>query len=91
MRCVNTENWTYCRYLSESFMALITFGADPAGLDEDRLEYYVTVLENEQQEVFQQSFDSLVDACLYLNEKYGDWTFQDQTVAKTGCSTCAAH
>jgi hypothetical protein len=91
MRSVNTENWTYCRYQSDLFLALITFGADPEGLEQDRLDYYVTVLENEQQEVFQQKFDNLVEACLYLNEHYGDWNFQNQTVAKTGCSTCAAH
>jgi hypothetical protein len=91
MRCVNTQNWTYCRFQKGDFMALITLGADPMGLDENRLEYYVTVLESEIHEVFQETFSSLADACMFLNANYGDWTFEDQTAPKTGCSTCAAH
>ncbi len=91
MQCVTVENWSYCRYENKNFMALISFGANPESLQEDRLEYYVTVLENEDQEVFQERFDSLTDACLYLNDHYADWTFEDQTFTKSGCSTCAAH
>ncbi len=91
MQSVNTENWTYCRYLNGTFMAMISFGADPESISEDRLDYYVTVLENEDTEVFQQKFTSLMDACFYLNANYQDWSFEDQTVKKSGCSTCAAH
>ena len=91
MQHVNIENWTYCRYKSGDFLALITFGADPEGILEDRFDYYVTVLQNEVNEIFQRSFTSLSEACLFLNEKYSDWGFDDQTGAKTGCSTCAAH
>lgn len=72
-------------------LAMISFGANPESLKEDRLEYYVTVLEDEEKEIFQKEFNSLSDACLYLNENYGDWTFEDQTATKSGCSTCAAH
>jgi hypothetical protein len=91
MQCVNLENWNYCRYEKEAFMALITFGANPDSVAEDRIEYYVTVLEDEQKEIFQKSFESLSEACFYLNENYSDWTFEDQTATKSGCSTCAAH
>jgi hypothetical protein len=91
MQCVNIENWTYCRYEKGDFMAMVTFGANPESIENDRLEYYVTVLENEEKEVFQTSFDSITDACIYLNENYSDWTFEDQTATKSGCSTCAAH
>jgi hypothetical protein len=91
MQCVNIENWTYCRYEKGNFMALITFGANPESIQEDRLEYYVTVLEEEEKEVFQETFDSLTDACFFLNENYADWTFENQTATKSGCSTCAAH
>lgn len=91
MRCVNNENWTYCRYLQGQFMSMITFGADPESVKEDRLEYYVTVLENEEKEVFQQQFESLSEACLFINQNYADWSFEDQSVKKEGCSTCAAH
>ncbi len=91
MRCVNIENWTYCRYEKDNFMAMISFGASPESMEEDRLEYYVTVLEDEDKEIFQKNFDSLHDACFYLNENYQDWMFEDQTATKSGCSTCAAH
>lgn len=72
-------------------MAIISFGASPESAQEDRLEYYVTVLEKEEQEVFQKTFESLNEACLYLNDNYSDWSFNDQTAKKSGCSTCAAH
>jgi hypothetical protein len=92
MQLVNTDNWTFCRYLSDNFLAMISFGADPESMKEDRLQYYVTVLEDEEKEVFQQTFDSLSEACVFLNENYSDWTFEDQTAAtKSGCSSCAAH
>ncbi len=91
MQSVNTDNWTFCRFMNDTFLAMISFGADPETIAEDRLDYFVTVLQNEDTEIFQQKFESLSEACLYLNENYGDWTFEDQTAAKSGCSTCAAH
>lgn len=91
MQCVNIENWSYCRYEKDDFMALITFGSNPEKMDEDRLEYYVTVLEKEEKEIFQETFDSITEACLFLNQNYADWSFNDQMVPKSGCSTCAAH
>jgi hypothetical protein len=91
MQCVNLENWTYCRFEMGQFMALITLGADPESLSHDSFQYYVTVLENEEKEVFQETFHSLSEACLYLNENYAEWSFNDQTATKSGCSTCAAH
>jgi hypothetical protein len=91
MQCVNTENWSYCRYENKNFMALITFGADTECLKQDRLEYYVTVLEDQEREVFQERFMTLMEACLYLNENYSDWAFTNQAAPKSGCSTCAAH
>lgn len=91
MLCVNVENYTYCRYENEKFVAFISFGANPESILEDRLEYYVTVLESEDKEVFQETFETLSEACFYLNEHYGDWHFENQTATKSGCSTCAAH
>lgn len=91
MQSVNLKNWTYARYKNGDFMAQITFGADPESVEEGRLEYYVTVLENEIHETFQSQFQDLADACMFLNANYGDWTFEDQLAPKSGCSTCAAH
>lgn len=91
MQCVNIDNWSFCRYEKGDFMALITFGSNPEKIAEDSLEYYVTVLEKEEKEIFQETFDSLNEACVFLNKNYADWTFMDQTAPKSGCSTCAAH
>lgn len=91
MQSVNTQNWTYCRYQSGPFMAFISFGADPEGISQDSFDYYVTVLENEENEVFQKKFIDLTEACLYLNNAYTDWSFEDQSAKKSGCSSCAAH
>lgn len=88
---INTKNWTYSRYHKGDFKALVTFGADPESLKEDCMEYYATVLENDIHETFQERFNSLSEACMFLNANYGDWTFEDQTAPKGGCSTCAAH
>lgn len=91
MQRINLKNWSYCRYEKGTYLAMISFGADPESVDQDRLEYYVTVLEDEQKEIFQRAFSSLSEACAYLNKSYADWNFTDQTAPKSGCSTCAAH
>ena len=91
MHSVNTQNWSFCRFQKDNFLAMVTFGADPESLESDRLNYYVTVLMDEMHEIFQRSFNSLSEACLFLNENYKDWNFEDQTAPKGGCSTCAAH
>lgn len=91
MHSVNTDNWSYCRFENGSYMAFISFGASPESLGSDELEYYVTVLESEENEIFQKRFTSVAEACLYLNQNYQDWNFLDQTATKSGCSTCAAH
>lgn len=91
MQSVTVENWTYCRFQKGKFLAFVSFGADPESIAQDRLEYYVTVLEDEEKEIFQKKFDGLTDACLYLNQNYSDWNFEDQTASKSGCSSCAAH
>ncbi len=91
MQCVNVENWSFCRFHSGAFKAFISFGADPETIESGRLEYYVTVLESDEKEIFNQKFAALSEACLFLNERYADWTFDDQSVTKSGCSTCAAH
>lgn len=91
MQSVTVENWSYCRFQKGKFLALISFGADPESMAQDRLEYYVTVLEDEEKEIFQKKFEALTEACLYLNQNYSDWNFEDQTASKSGCSSCAAH
>jgi hypothetical protein len=88
---VNIKNWSYSRFIKDSFMAFISFGSSPDLAQQGDFEYFVTVLENSEKEIFQMTFSNLAEACLYLNQHYGDWSFEDQTAPKSGCSTCAAH
>lgn len=91
MQRINTNNWTHTRYTQGNFMALISFGASPEGIEKDEMEYYVTVLEDETYEKYQETFKSLPEACFFINNKYQDWNFVDELGPKSGCSTCAAH
>lgn len=88
---ITQDNWTFCRFKSENFHAFISFGASPDGIEKEKFDYFVTVLENEDTEVFQKEFDSLAKACVYINSHYSDWEFDNQTIKKSGCSSCAAH
>ncbi|HLW57776.1 MAG TPA: hypothetical protein VKY27_10345 [Bacteriovoracaceae bacterium] len=92
MQRVNIKNWNYAQYQLGNLMAMISFGAAPSDNEQDfQMQYFVTVLENERLEKFQKEFSSLNEACLYINEKYGDWEFKDLSVKGSGCSSCAAH
>ena len=91
---INSDNWTYCHYSSAQNRALITFGSKPELID-TAFEYYVTVLNTDNDEVFQKEFSQLEMACRYINKRYNNiWKFVDSTrptVNESGCSTCIAH
>jgi hypothetical protein len=91
MQSVNLENWSYCRFEKGNLKAFISFGADPESAEMDLFNYFVTVLDDQELEIFQRSFKSLSEACIYLNSKYKDWDYVNQLAPKSGCSTCAAH
>lgn len=90
---ITSENWTHCTFSHENLKALITFGASPEAA-EDMFVYYVTVLDDGNNELFQREFKSLKAACGYINKKYRSiWTLSDALKPKKegGCSTCIAH
>lgn len=90
---ITEENWTYCQYKSNDLTAFISFGASPDILD-DSFQYYVTILDAHNNEVFQQEFPSIGAACQNINQKYaGLWDLHDSLRPKKegGCSTCIAH
>ena len=90
---ITPENWTHCSFSNGNLKALITFGASPDILD-DTFIYYVTVLDDENNEVFQAEFPSIDQACDYINRRYGKlWSATDAIKPKKegGCSTCIAH
>jgi hypothetical protein len=92
---INHENWTYTQYTFDNLRAIISLGAELEGEDTSFC-YFVTVLDDEEQEVFQQQFTSLDLACDYINKRYrGQWTYVDSNnppTEKSGsCATCVAH
>ena len=91
MQSINLENWTYTRFENGPYRAFLSFGADPESLSSDGFLYFVTVMDGEEIEVMQKTFETLTSACLYANENYGDWMWVDLTAKKEGCSTCIAH
>lgn len=90
MRSVNTENWTYTQYTKGPHRALISIGADLTG----EVLYYTTILDEEDQELFQKEFSKLEEAADYLNIRCKDrWDFTDASKKKAsgGCDSCVAH
>lgn len=89
---ITSENWTHCSFTHENLKAMITFGASPDNLES--FTYYVTVLDQDNNEVFQKEFTSLDDACDHMNQKYLNlWKYENALKPKKagGCSTCIAH
>lgn len=91
---INSDNWTFCHYASKDAKAVITIGSSPE-LEEDQFEYFVTVIDEDNNEIFQKDFLKLEVACAYINQRYKDmWNFVDATAKVKqdgGCSTCVAH
>ena len=92
-RLIDSENWSYARLQNGAYSIGIFIGADEASLNEGGYIYYLTLLENEEKEIFQKEFHSLFDAINFANNKYHDWKFQDLRTATSGegCGSCSAH
>lgn len=92
---IDANNYTFCCYENNNHKAIISFGMDPDNMSGE-LDYFVTVVKNENTQVIQRKFESLDLACQSINEKYSDiWLFKNQTLKDSassgGCSTCVAH
>ena len=89
---INAENWTYSGYKSSDLLAFIHLGAEPTG-DETKLLYLVTVLNSDEEEVFQLEFTTLAEAIDGINNRYHHWDFIDRSERQDGggCGSCAAH
>ena len=85
------KNWNYCHYNSENFKALISIVATP-GQDNEIIDLFCpTVLDHENQEVFQKDFKSLAKAIEFMNLTYSHWSFVDPMAKGEGCGSCNAH
>lgn len=90
MNIITTENWTHTQYSKEELRAIISCGASLSG----ELEYYLTVLDENDVELFQKGFEQLSDAVSTINLRYHQiWEFVDTNRPKKegSCSTCVAH
>ena len=84
------ENWTFVHYKTDQYKAFISMGATPKS---EEIQYFVTVTDNENSEIFQSSHIELADAILDINKRYGHWAIFDaeNPPEADGCSTCSAH
>lgn len=92
MSSFNNNNWNHSQYQSEHNKAIISIGAHENKPEE--ICYYITVLDEENNELFQQEFKELDQACQEINSRYQDiWDYNDlsQEKKKTGCDSCSAH
>lgn len=92
------SNWNHCHYEQDGNWAIISLGSNPDKIEtdpENPFSYFVTLIDQDQKELFQEEFDFLEDACNQINDKYSDyWKFVDKSAAAPssgGCSTCVAH
>ena len=89
---VNAENWTYTGYKSSDLLVLIHLGAEPSE-GETKVLYLVTLLKNQEEEVFQLEYSELSKAIDSINQRYSHWEFVDRAerLDDGGCGTCSAH
>lgn len=89
----NLENWGTSSYSNENIKAFISLAGALSESENTNIIYAVTVLENDEVEVFQKDFTELTQAIEFTNNRYGHWDFSDQGLKKSGggCSDCSAH
>lgn len=92
---IDSNNYTYCCYENNNHKAIISFGMDPDNTSGE-LDYFVTVVKDQDTQVVQFKHQTLDDACNQINTKYSSiWQFNNMTLKNAssggGCSTCVAH
>jgi hypothetical protein len=88
---ITIDNWSFARFEFKEQQAGIFLGADPETLAQGEYLYYVTVMKNQTEEIFQKSFSSLLSALTFINETYRAWNFVELGAPSEGCGSCAAH
>jgi hypothetical protein len=88
---ISNDNWNVTFYENPPFKSMINMEMDLVNLSEDP-NYVVTVLDEQNIEIFQKSFTDCNAACKYINYKYHQsWEFKTMVKTDTGgCSTCVA-
>ena len=87
---ITKENWDFSGYKTKDLQVFITFGADPSNIEECL--YFVTLMNEDFQEIFQKEFRSIDEAINFINKKYSEWEWLDRSGSDAeGCGSCSAH
>lgn len=90
MNYFTPDNWNHVQYINENQRALVSIGADLKG----DLLYFVTVIDENDQVLYQSEHKTVEKACFHINDKYQEfWDFSNLATAGTGggCGSCNAH
>ena len=93
MQNISQDNWFHVQFVKDESRAIISCGAQ----DTETIEYFITVLDENDHELFQERYTQLDTAIENINARYaGIWELDDVNApAKSskdgGCSTCVAH
>ena len=97
MEKITADNWTFTAYQAQDLTVILSFGASPALNDSKSPQelYFMTVMDKDGQDLYQEEFHDISEALVRVNLKYGHWEFQDRQVGSAAddgsCGTCAAH
>ena len=88
------ENWNTSQYINDNRKVIISLICDPEQ-EMDHIFYAITMLDEDNNEIFQQEFSSLDKACEEVNKKYAEfWDYYDLSktvIPSGGCGSCVAH
>ena len=94
MSVFTEANWNHCQYTNQDKKVIVSLGASPDCIENDFI-YFVTLLDNDHNEIIQEEFRSLSLACEHINKKFSQtWEFTDLSSSldsDSGCSSCVAH
>jgi len=90
----NENNWNFSQFVLGDLTAFISLCGEN---NNENIEYFysLTVVDQDNKELFQKDFKVLSEACNSINSKYQDyWQFQQSIEEKkegSGCDSCVAH
>lgn len=94
MEKITADNWTFMAYQSKNLSAILSLGATPGENGQADLLYYMTVMDEDGNDLYQEDFTDLPQAILKINTKYSHWSLvdrQENNSSGGGCGDCAAH
>lgn len=88
------KNWNTSQYINENRKVIISLICDPKHEDV-QISYAITMLDQDNNEIFQQEYNTLDAACDNINQKYAEfWEYYDLSktaIPSGGCGSCVAH